>query len=261
MTATTSRTAIARIADCAIARTAEARRNASLDASALLAANDNKPPKPRVRYRGTRPAWNWLNRHDAREAAALWLVARGLLPEDAFLQADNDNDKPGGLDMRPSGTPRGSRLVPVRRDFIDLHDTQSPMHPEPEPSRARTVHESTVAVKPQRDVFDFHPDCRFGYCAPAVADGAWFMAAAGLGSVKRGKRGGDARCVEEPDIEIPDSVLVTIEAMLSGATLAGVGEMHGAKGGDRDVKGKVMMLRAGAWAMEAVKERWQALAA
>jgi hypothetical protein len=74
-----------------------------------------------------------------------------------------------------------------------------------------------------------------------------------VGKGRPGKSRGDVRRVDEPDLpEMPDEVLVTVEAMLSGATLAGVGEMHGAHGGYRDVRGKVMMLRAGAWALSAI---------
>jgi hypothetical protein len=110
------------------------------------------------------------------------------------------------------------------------------------------------AIKPQRQPGDYpsSPLCRFTRC---VAGTAWQYGSLieTVGKGRPGKSRGDVRRVDEPDLpEMPDEVLVTVEAMLSGATLAGVGEMHGAHGGYRDVRGKVMMLRAGAWALSAI---------
>ena len=238
--------------DLAIARTAEARWKAERDADKLIATNDNKKPKERVRYRGTRPAWSWLSKQDARAAAALWLVARRTLPD-----ADNDNREPGlkHLDRRKDGRPRGAKapefdagsylaLPPVRPRLGDA---------ERQPGRYAGWHNAAgFAIKPQRPDMPFHHDCCFGFCAPGVA---WQYGSLvdTVGKPRPGKSRGDVRRVEEPDLpEIPDDVFVTVEAMLSGATLAGVGEMHGAHGGYADRRGKQAMLAAGAWALSAI---------
>lgn len=238
--------------DLELATTAAARRKAERDATKLIAANDNKRPKERVRYRGTRPAWNWLAKQDKPAAAALWLVARRMLPE-----AANDNREPGlkHLDRRKDGRPRGANepvfdagsylaLPPVTPRLGDA---------EPEPVRyAGWFNAAGFAIRPQRDCFDFHADCRFGFCAPGVA---WQYGSLieTVGKPRPGKNRGDVRRVDEPDLpEMPDDVFVTVEAMLSGATLAGVGEMHGARGGHADRRGKRAMLAAGAWALAVI---------
>lgn len=183
--------AIAHIADCAIAQTATARKDAHRAASELLAANDNAPRCERVRFRGQRPAWNWLARKDAQKAAALWLVARGLLP------ADNDNHAPelDGVDMRPSGTPRAARRpVATVGSYLDLPAAAaSPLAATGLP-RAVAEREwwnaAGFAIKPQRDCFDFRPGCRFGYCAPAVAAGAMVHGGARFRFAEEGQKQG-----------------------------------------------------------------------
>jgi hypothetical protein len=253
--------AIARIVDHAIAGTAEARKAAHRKATELLAANDNTTPDERVRYRGNRPAWNWLSRKDAKKAAALWLVARGLLP------ADNDNHAPEleGVDTRKDGSARGPRQVPVRKDYIDLPASfPSPLTATglPRAVAEREWHNAAgFVIKEQRPDMPFAEDCRFGFCAPAVAEGAWFMAASGLGSVKKGKSRGDIRRVEEPEFEIPDAVRLTIEAVLSRATLGRLGEMHGYAGQYATRQGRRLMMEAGAWAVGATQAQVSAMAA
>lgn len=236
----------------AIASTAAARRDAHREATALIAANDNAPPKPRLRDRHTRPAWTWLAKKDAKAAASLWLIARGLLP------ADNDNHpEPGmtSLDTRNDGTPRGARVAPQpKRDYLDLPAAlPSPLDP---PATSWKV----TADLPDHD---FHPDCRFGYCAPAVAAGAWFMGAAGgVGQSKIGKSRGDARRQDEPDMpEIPDRFFVVIENMLARADLAGIGRALGYNGGYADRAGGRALLDAGEWAVKAVEAHWPHLEA
>ncbi|MGE0280823.1 MAG: hypothetical protein AB7P20_09455 [Rhizobiaceae bacterium] len=276
----------------ALARTAAARRAAEKTADQLLAANDNEPPKKRIRSRSLRPAWNWLKKEDKRAAAALWLFARRMLPE-----AANDNVvEPGltSLDRRRDGKPRGPNknlneaqyaprpvdpTLPLWRGKIDggylarrrpnarvLCGTEA--HLAQPGVRARLGdlesaattnysgwHSGVFAIKPQRPAYPFHPDCRFGYCAPAIAEGATFLGAAGgLGKAKAGKRKGDVRKVDEQDLpNMPDRIFLTIELMLARADLAGVGRAHGYKGGYADRVGKRAMREAGRWALDALK--------
>lgn len=74
-------------------------------ATRLIAANDMR--KDRIRYRGTRPAWNWLARQDKCAAAGLWLLGNRMLP-----QAANDNNEPGltDLDRRRMGRAVGRQF-------------------------------------------------------------------------------------------------------------------------------------------------------
>jgi len=239
-----------------LARTAKARRKAERDADKLTAANDNKKPKYRIRYRGTRPAWNWLKKQDERAAAVLWLAARHMLPE-----AANDNREPGlkHLDRRKDGRPRGAQEPEFNAgSYLALPAAMpSPLHGEPfqrAVSEPGWFNAAGFTMKPQRQRGEYpsSPSCRFTRC---VAGTAWQYGSLieTVGKSRPGKNRGDARRVDEPDPpEMPDDVFVTVEAMLSGATLAGVGEMHGARGGYADVKGKQAMLAAGAWALSAV---------
>jgi hypothetical protein len=243
--------------DLAIARTAKARRKAEREADKLIAANDNKKPKPRVRYRGTRPAWNWLAKQDERAAALLWLAARHMLPE-----ADNDNREPGmkHLDRRKDGRPRGPQEPEFDAGtYLALPAARSSPLSAVGLARAPVTNPgwfnaAGFAIKPQRQRGEYpsSPLCRFTRC---VTGTAWQYGSLieTVGKARPGKSRGDVRRVNEPDMpEMPDDVFVTVEAMLSGATLAGVGEMHGARGGYADVKGKQAMLAAGAWALSAI---------
>lgn len=226
-------------------------------ADAILRANpEPKQPAVRVRYRGTRPAWNWLKKHDEHAAAALWLVARDRLP----MEAANDNEpaKGLGMDRRKDGKPRGRNSDPRSIDAYLALPAVKPRLSDPEPEPARTGNwdgESRgITIKPQRDVFDFHPDCRFGYCAPAIADGAIFLGAeGGLGKPKIGKQRGDIRRVEAPETpRPPEEVDTVIEVMLSGGNVADVGKALGAKGGYADRRGGAALLAAGQWAKAAI---------
>lgn len=87
------------------------------------------------------------------------------------------------------------------------------------------------------------------------------MGARGLGSPKKGKSRGDIRRIEEPDFDIPDAVLVTIEAVLARATLTGVGEIHGYYGQYATRAGRRFMCEAGDWALSATAGTREALAA
>ncbi len=246
---------VASVADLGLARTTAARSKACREATALLAANDNKPSKRRVRYRGGRPALAWLAKRDAVAAAALWLLARYRLPE------DSDNIEPGltGVDTRDDGTPRGPRRQPVR-GYLELPAAiASSLRAE---GLRRPIagngwwNAAGFAIKPQREIFDFHPDCRHGFCAPEVADGAMFLGSiGGLGKPKKGKQKGDPRRIEGPDLpEMPDAVLVTVEAILARATLSGIGETHGYSGGYADRAGKRLLIAAGQWAKKTAAE-------
>lgn len=226
-------------------------------ANAILKAdNDNNPParKPRIRNRSTRPAWNWLRKQDERAAAALWLVARRMLPV-----ADNDNSpsdaKGMGLERRKDGKPRGKNAAPMSLEsYLALPSVQPRLGDAEYVAGRLQGWGSWYEVKPQRQVFDFHPDCRHGFCAPAIAYGASFMGAqSGLGQPKAGKQRGDARRVEEPDLPaMPDRIFVIIEAMLARADLAGIGRALGYGGGYADRMGGKAMREAGRWALGVV---------
>jgi len=231
------------------------RRDLLRQADAILKAdNDNKPAGRQARFRGGRPALNWLSKHDAKGAACLWYIARQRLP-----QAANDNQpiEGMGIDRRPSGKPRGKD--PARQSieaYLALPGIQ-PRLGDAEPKAARLRgwdgESRGIAIKPQRTVFDFHPDCRFGYCAPGVAYGASFLGArGGLGKPRPNTRG-DIRTVDAPAMPTPPAeVDSVIEAVISRATVAGVGEALGARGGYADRRGKKALRAAAEWAMNAL---------
>ncbi|EFG8199621.1 hypothetical protein BMB17_004825, partial [Escherichia coli] len=211
--------------DAGLARTHADRAKCAVDADALIAANDNKAPQERIRFRGQRPAWNWLRKQDERAAAALWLVARRMLPD-----AANDNHEPGlgGLDRREDGKARGPNVRPASVEgYLALPCEKPRLGDAPRVAMDfwwrdqidRNPEPRAYAIKPQRDVFAFHSNCRFGFCAPAVAYGAHFLGAAGgLGKPKMGKRRGDIRRIDDTELpEMPDRILAIIEAMLSRA--------------------------------------------
>ena len=234
-----------------------------LAADAILRSNP-EPPQPavRVRYRGTRPAFNWLAKQDERAAAALWLVARRRLPSaanDNLPTAANDSTAHGqGVDRRKDGKPRGRNPDPRSLEAYIAMPSIQPRFGDAEPAPVRFGNwdgESRgITIKPQREVFDFHPDCRFGYCAPAIAGGAIFLGAeGGLGQPKIGKQRGDARRVGEPDAVVPPNEVDTvIEVMLSGGSVADVGKALGARGGYADRRGGRALLAAGKWAEQAI---------
>lgn len=224
-------------------------------ADEILKANPDKRPSARIRYRGGRPAMNWLRKRDEQGAAALWLVASTRLP-----QAENDNTREPNLtqvDRRPSGKPRGANPDPRSLDAYLAMPPVKPRLGDPDPEPARTGNwdgESRgITLKPQRDVHDLHPDCRFGFCAPAIADGAIFLGAiGGLGKPKAGKQRGDVRRVEVPDkLRQPEEVDTVIEVILSGGSVADVGKALGANGGYADRRGGAALLAAGGWAKAA----------
>lgn len=235
--------------DAALAHTAPSRAKASRLASRLIAANDNTPPKPRIRYRGTRPAWNWLAKQDKRAAAALWLVARQMLPA-----ASNDNHEPGltNIDRRKDGKPRGPdepdfdaesylALPAVLPRFGDAPPTESEL---------RGWHSDGLTIKRQRqpDDFPLYPFGRFVRCRPGVA---WHYGSMvePVGKSRPGVSRGDARRVDLPELpDIPDRTFLVIETMLAGGTLAAIGEALGYHGGYMDRAGRRAMRDAGTWA-------------
>ncbi len=222
----------------------------------LRASPEPKQPAVRIRYRGSRPAWNWLRKHDERGAAALWLVARDRLPPEAAN--DNEPTKGLGVDRRKDGKPRGKNPDPRSLDAYLALPAVKPRLGDAESAPAKTGNwdgdSRGITVKPQRDVFDFHPECRFGFCAPAIAEGTIFLGAiGGLGQLKMGKRRGDARRVDEPDIANPPAEVDTvIEVVLSGGHVADVGRALGARGGYADRRGGAALLTAGKWATQAI---------
>ncbi|MER9900107.1 hypothetical protein [Mesorhizobium sp. M0130] len=226
-------------------------------ADEILKANPEQRTAVRIRYRGSRPAWNWLAKHDKEGAAALWLVARARLP-----QAANDNlPTEAGLNVdrsRKNGRPRGKNPDPRSLDAYLALPAAKPRLGDAEPEPARTGNWDAVSrgvtIKPQRQDFKFSPDCRFGFCAPDIAEGASFLGAVGgLGRPKQGKSRGDVRLVAGAVLTAPPGDVDTIiEVILSGGNVADVGKAFGAKGGYADRRGGAELLAAGKWAKLAV---------
>lgn len=226
-------------------------------ADAILKANPEQPASVRVRYRGGRPAMKWLAKHDEKGAAALWLFARDRLPP----AAANDNAQPTdgmGVDRRQDGKPRGKNPDPRGLDaYLSLPAVKPRLgdaEPDPVQRRGWDGESRGIAIKPQREVFDFHPDCRFGFCAAAIADGAIFLGAiGGLGRPKPAKGRGDIRRVDAPELPtIPADVESVLEEILAGGDLGDIGRMLGARGGYADRRGRAAVLAAAKWAKQAL---------
>lgn len=230
-------------------------------ADAILKENpEPKTPSVRIRYRGQRPALNWLKKQDEKAAAALWRVARQRLP----LDAANDNQanaKGLGVDRRKDGKARGKNPDPRSLDAYLAIPGIVPRLGDAEPkpvslsqwdgeSRGITIkcqdwlHPDAVFT--DRTAFSFHP------CA--IAPGAMFLGSiGGLGQPKMGKTRGDVRRVEDGTIAKPPSEIdVVIETTLAGGNLADVGRALGANGGHADRRGRRAVLAAGKWAIKAI---------
>ncbi|ACM25784.1 hypothetical protein [Rhizobium rhizogenes] len=249
----------------------------SSNGTRLIAANDNAlsrqqmvyiadallraEPAPRevvarIRYRGKKPAWNWLSKRDRTGAAALWLLARDRLP----LEAANDNQPSDGMsvDRRKDGKIRGRNPDPRNLEaYLALPSVQPRLgDAETNPVQWRGWHSDVIAIKPQRQPGEYpmHPFGRFTRCLPAIAEGAVFLGAqSGLGQPKIGKKRGDLRRADQPTIATPpEDVDVVIEVILSGGNVADVGKALGAKGGYADRRGGAALLAAGTWAKKAV---------
>lgn len=218
----------------------------------LKSTPEPESPAVRVRYRGGRPAMNWLAKKSPEGAACLWRIARERIPS-----AANDNAQAEGLsvDRRPSGKPRGRGFPPMSVDaYLARPGVQPRLGDADRQPPALRGWFSWFEIKPQRDVFGFHPNCRFGFCAPAMAHGAIFLGAeGGLGQTKMGKQRGDVRRVDGPDLPKPsEEADIVIETMLSGGNVADIGRALGAKGGHADRRGGKALLAAGEWAKAAL---------
>lgn len=232
------------------------RRCLELEATKILAANpEPRPTVTRIRYRGTRPAITWLSKRDPEGAAALWLIARERLP----LEAANDNEPSKGMvvDRNKDGRARGPRVAPRNlAAYLALPGVKPRLGDAPAEPARRTGwwNAAGFAIKPQIEEYQFHRDCRFGFCAPAIADGAIFLGAiGGSGAAKAGKLRGDRRRVDGGDpSDVPTEVDTVIEAALAGGNVADVGRALGAKGGYADRRGGAALRAAGAWAKVAV---------
>ncbi|RUW40412.1 MAG: hypothetical protein E5V37_04770 [Mesorhizobium sp.] len=239
-------------------------------ADAFLKANpEPKKPAVRIRYRGGRPALNWLAKQDPVGAAALWLIARQRLPVPA-----NDNDAVAeGLALdrsRKDGKPRGKNADPRSLDaYLALPSIQPRLgDPEPQPARlGRWDGESRgITIKPQRQPGDYklYPFGRYTKCQPAIAEGTSFIGAAGgLGQPKVGKHRGDVRRAEEPVILTPPAAVDNvIEVILAGGNVAAVGQAFGARGGGADRRGGKELCEAARWARAVVaNDNWLTSAA
>ncbi|TIN94612.1 MAG: hypothetical protein E5Y03_31860 [Mesorhizobium sp.] len=225
-------------------------------ADAILKANPEKSTTTRIRYRGGRPAWNWLKKQDEKGAACLWLIARQRLP-----QAANDNlPTEAGLNIdrsRKDGRPRGKNPDPRSLDAYLALPAVKPRLGDPEPEPARTGNwdgESRgVSIKSQDWLYPdavFTAATRFSFHPPEIAPGAIFLGAiGGLGRPKQGKGRGDVRMAAGAVPSTPPGDVETvIEVVLSGGNVADVGKAFGAKGGYADRRGGAALLAAGKWA-------------
>ncbi|MBS3649675.1 hypothetical protein KEU06_13765 [Pseudaminobacter sp. 19-2017] len=227
-------------------------------ADEILKANpEPKQPAVRIRYRGQRPAMNWLRKHDRKGAACLWLIARDRLPPDAAN--DNQADaKDLGVDRRKDGRARGPRRVPTdAEEYLErpaaLPSPLAAVSAERVPVRPLTGFHGWFELKPGvRSVV--HADCCYTLADAAVAEGAFFIGAiGGLGQPKTGKSRGDMRRVAQPESpQPPDEVDTVIEVMLSGGNVADVGKALGARGGYADRRGGAALLAAARWAKVAL---------
>ncbi|MGX9574078.1 hypothetical protein [Mesorhizobium sp. f-mel] len=248
--------------------TSQGRKQILYATDAFLKANPQPPqPTARIRYRGGRPAMNWLAKHDARGAASLWLIARQRQPEGAN---DNQADAEGmGIDRRKDDKPRGKNPDPRSLDAYIALPAERPRLGDAEPQAVRLRGWfKWFDLKPQREAFDFHPDCRFGFCAPAIAEGAIFLGSiGGLGQPKMGKCRGDIRRQDKPETPTPSEEIDTvIEVILARGNVADVGRALGAKGGGADRRGGRALRDAGRWAAAAIADSesrhvWRAKAA
>ncbi|MBY5898048.1 hypothetical protein HFN45_32615 [Rhizobium leguminosarum] len=226
-------------------------------ADTILKSNpETKPAVVRVRYRGKRPAWNWLRKQDELGAASLWLFARHRLPPEAA----NDNEPADGLgaDRRKDGKLRGANRVMRGIDgYLSLPGIQPRLGDDGiAPTNWSGWHSDVTTIKPQRKPNDYplHPFGSFTKCLPAVADGAVFLGAiGGLGPQKMGKRRGDVRRMEDIALpETPREIDTIIEVILSGGTVADIGRAFGARGGYADRRGGAALVAAGKWAKAAI---------
>ncbi|TGS65561.1 hypothetical protein EN844_19400 [Mesorhizobium sp. M3A.F.Ca.ET.201.01.1.1] len=227
-----------------------------------------KTPAVRARYRGGRPALNWLAKHDPAAAAALWLIARERLP-----QAANDNHVAEGLAVdrsRKDGRPRGKNPDPRSLDAYLALPSIQPRFGDAEPQPAhlgRWDGESRgITIKPQRQLGEYKslPFGRYTKCLPAIAEGASFIGAiGGLSQPKMGKRRGDVRRAEESKMPaLPEAVDSVVEVILAGGNVADVGLAFGARGGGADRRGGKELRDAGTWAKTAVpNDNWLTSAA
>lgn len=240
-------------------RTASARNAAEREATKLIAANDNTPPKGREPvYRGGRPALNWAAKQDQFGAACLWLVARQRLPDDTLVANDNEPLQ-GGLDVRRNRTARGKQKTkPSLGAHLDL-PAVLPRLGDGERQPARTGNwGGWYDIKPQFAVGELPDTFRaYGSCADAPASlGIDFIGAeSGLGTPRPGKSKGSPLKAEEPDFgEPPADVEYVLELVAARENVAGIGAAFGAQGRYADKKGAAMILRAMDWAKAQIAE-------
>lgn len=232
-------------------RTESARQTAEREATKLIAANDNTPPKGRSPvYRGERPAFNWAAKQDKYGAACLWLIARQRLPDSAV--AANDNEPPQGcLDTRKNGTARGKQKAKTNLGaHLDLPSVL-PRLGDAEPQPAEPCGYTRQDIRPQNDVVELSDNfLSFGACADAVAPGAIFIGAeSGLGTPRPGKSKGSPLRAEEPNFdEPPADIDYVIELLMARENLSGIGEAFGATGRYQDKKGATLLTKAMEWA-------------
>lgn len=236
-------------------------------ADEILSANPvPKEPATRTRYRGGRPALNWLQKRDERGAAALWLIARKRLPaaaNDNVPTAANDNraDATGlAVERRKDGRPRGRNADPRSlQAYLALPGNAPRLGDAPQTPvtyGGADLESRGLTIKRQRQPGDHGLSSfgRFTRCLPAIAPGAFFIGSVGgLGQPKMGMTRGEIRRAEEGTVALPPSEVDTvIETVLARGNVADVGKALGAKGGYADRRGAKALLDAARWAERAI---------
>ncbi|MFH1797605.1 MAG: hypothetical protein ABIK36_06425 [Pseudomonadota bacterium] len=246
---------------------AMSRRQVMAEADEILRANPAATVATRIRYRGGRPALNWLAKQDEKGAAALWRIASTRLPSaanDNIPVAANDNNadaKGLGVDRRKDGKPRGKKPNSRSIEAYLAMPAVQPRLGDAEPSRTRVGNwdgaSRGVSIKSQEWIYPdavFTHETRLSFHPPAIAPGAFFLGSVGgLGQPKIGKQRGDIRRVDEGTVSAPpDEIDIVVETVLARGNLADVGRALGAKGGYADRKGRAALLAAGKWAVKAL---------
>ncbi|NKL23474.1 hypothetical protein [Rhizobium leguminosarum] len=238
-------------------RTTASRTAAEREATKLIAANDNTPPKGRGPvYRGTRPAMNWAIKNDQYAAACLWLVARQRLP-DSVVAANGNEPVQGGLDVRRNGTARGKQKAKASLGEHLAIPAVLPRLGDAEPQPVEPCGWTRQETRTQNDVDELSDDfLSFGSCSDAVAPGADFIGAeSGLGTPRPGKSKGSPLKAEEPSFdEPPADVDYVIELLMARENLSGIGRAFGASGRYADKKGAAMLAKAMTWAKAQIAE-------
>lgn len=129
----------------------------------------------------------------------------------------------------------GKRTQPDRHArYLDLGST-----PFPTASPAPYVNDGRPPLKEQRPDMPFHQDCRYGFCAPAVARGAHWMA----GLVK-GRPSAQMPAPMPDRPRVPQDTANVLEMAMSRSTYDQIGRALGYRDSYADIGGKRAFLSA-----------------